>query len=254
MRRLLTTLLFIAGRKALMGYAGHIWSHGYTNWVERERDVKSMLKGDRKAFDLIDKYKPDYVTVGRHERNIGVNKQFFDINFNSVLQSETYTVYDLRQKKEHKAANDLSFDSKGEFSGHRKGLSVNYFPNASWKGEAVYKEVFDSVEFNWSNERSKPVKSPFSAIIEGYVDVKETGVYTFILVSDDGSWLYIDGELLVDNGGSHASKEKSGSLNLAKGKHAIKIKYFDGGGGAVLRLNWIVPGEEVVKSVNGLFF
>ncbi len=45
----------------------------------------------------------------------------------------------------------------------------------------------------------------------------------------------------------------SGSLTLGKGKHKIKIKYFDGGG-AVLRLSWIKPGEKVANSIEELSF
>jgi hypothetical protein len=67
-------------------------------------------------------------------------------------------------------------------------------------------------------------------------------MYTFKLTSDDGSWLYIDDMLVIDNGGIHAIKSVTGAVTLEKGTHKIMIKYFDGGGGAVFNLSWIPPG------------
>ena len=38
------------------------------------------------------------------------------------------------------------------------------------------------------------------------------------LVSDDGSTLYIDGSLVINNNGLHASSEHSGAVKLTKGR------------------------------------
>ena len=40
----------------------------------------------------------------------------------------------------------------------------------------------------------------FSARWSGYLFVNRAGVYTFALTSDDGSNLYLDGRLVVENG------------------------------------------------------
>ena len=34
-------LVFLSGRKTLMGFPGHIWSHGYQGSYQREKDVKN---------------------------------------------------------------------------------------------------------------------------------------------------------------------------------------------------------------------
>jgi len=111
----------------------------------------------------------------------------------------------------------------------------------NWEGEPVYEEINTDIEFNYSSDNEKPVSSPFSVLVEGYIDTDISGTYTFILTSDDGSWLYIDDILVIDNGGYHAAKSVTGSIILEGGQHKIMIKYFDGGGGAVLNLLWVPP-------------
>jgi hexosaminidase len=77
----------------------------------------------------------------------------------------------------------------------------------------------------------------FGVIYEGFIEAKEAGVYTFTLESDDGSVLFVDDELVVDNDFEHGSTQKTGLIPLAKGLHKIKLKYFDLGGATVLRLS-----------------
>ncbi|WP_316816352.1 family 20 glycosylhydrolase [Pedobacter nyackensis] len=78
---------------------------------------------------------------------------------------------------------------------------------------------------------------PFGVVYEGFVKAEEAGTYTFTLTSDDGSILFIDDELVVNNDFEHGSIQKSGMIPLAKGLHKIKLKYFDLGGASVLRLS-----------------
>ena len=76
------------------------------------------------------------------------------------------------------------------------------------------------------------MSSPFSALWKGFININAPGgKYTFKLTSDDGSWLYIDDILVIDNGGNHAMKSVTGMVNLEPGKHKIMIKHFDAGGG-----------------------
>ena len=66
----------------------------------------------------------------------------------------------------------------------------------------------------------------FALQFNGYVNITTAGSYTFYTSSDDGSNLYLDGALLVNNDGSHTSLEKSGVVTLAVGYHAIQVNYF----------------------------
>jgi hypothetical protein len=79
----------------------------------------------------------------------------------------------------------------------------------------------------------------FGAVWEGYVEVPVSGTYTFFINSDDGSKLYINGELMIDHDGDHSAIQKNGQTILAAGKHAIRIEYFQGRGGAHLQAGWV---------------
>ena len=68
-------------------------------------------------------------------------------------------------------------------------------------------------------------------VFNGYINVPSDGIYAFYTYSDDGSELWIDDELVVDNGGPHSSMERSGSIALRKGLHKIAVRYFDSNGG-----------------------
>lgn len=233
--------VFISGRKSLMGYPAHIWSHGYSDAHRREQDVQTMLKGKSNAIALINTYKPSYVTIGPHERRIGVNKAFFDTNYPCTITTENYKIYDLTNQKAKQPYSTL-VSNRQNLIDQKYGLRVCYYDNINCEGEPVYEEIVESIEFDWPNEGEKPVSSPFSAILKGSINIDTAGKYTFKITSDDGSWLYIDDILVIDNGGSHPIKSETGSLALEKGAHKITIKYFDRGGGAVLNLSWFPPG------------
>ena len=75
-------------------------------------------------------------------------------------------------------------------------------------------------------------------IFTGYLDIPEDGVYTFSLLSDDGSILKIHGDLVIDNDGPHAPKEILAQTALKKGLHPIEVRYFDSNGG-ILKMHRI---------------
>ena len=54
------------------------------------------------------------------------------------------------------------------------------------------------------------------------------GKYTFKLSSDDGTKLYIDDKLVLDNDFIHGLATVTGSLEIAKGPHRVRLSYFQG--------------------------
>ncbi|HYK76633.1 MAG TPA: family 20 glycosylhydrolase [Daejeonella sp.] len=83
----------------------------------------------------------------------------------------------------------------------------------------------------------------YGLILEGYIQIEEDGIYAFTTSSDDGSQLWIDGALVVDNDGRHTSFELTGATNLLKGLHKIQIRYFQAGGQSDLRVFMAQPGK-----------
>ncbi len=68
----------------------------------------------------------------------------------------------------------------------------------------------------------------FAIDYHGYFYIFDEALYLFKLGSDDGSKLFIDGELIIDNDGLHAPEIKKGKIKLAKGLHRINVQYFQG--------------------------
>jgi alpha-L-fucosidase len=79
---------------------------------------------------------------------------------------------------------------------------------------------------------------------EGIIEIPEDGVYDFYTDSDDGSELYINDSLLVDNDGLHGLKEMGNDVPLSKGYHKIKVNYFEKSGGDVLKVYFKAPGKQ----------
>lgn len=72
----------------------------------------------------------------------------------------------------------------------------------------------------------------------GWIDIPQEGVYTFETTSDDGSRMWIDDQLVVDNDGGHGMRFRSGRVALREGLHQVRVDYFQGGGGMGLEVWW----------------
>ena len=82
--------------------------------------------------------------------------------------------------------------------------------------------------------------------MRGRLKIETDGSYTFSLNSDDGSKLYIDGNLVVDNDGLHGMFARQGSVVLTAGDHNIEVQYFQGPRYEIgLQLSWQPPNGEM---------
>ncbi|MES1249442.1 MAG: PA14 domain-containing protein, partial [Chitinophaga rupis] len=82
----------------------------------------------------------------------------------------------------------------------------------------------------------------FALSFSGNLNIQTAGSYAFYLNSDDGSNLYLDGALIVNNDGLHNVLQKGVVLNLTAGSHPIRLDYFQGTGGQTLSLAYAGPG------------
>ncbi|HSQ61494.1 MAG TPA: PA14 domain-containing protein [Acidobacteriota bacterium] len=88
----------------------------------------------------------------------------------------------------------------------------------------------------------------------GTLTLPSTGTYTFYLTASDGAKLYIDGSLRVDNDGLHDVRERSASVSLTAGDHAVDVDYYEETGTAALILELAGPGiarSEIPASLWG---
>ncbi len=115
-----------------------------------------------------------------------------------------------------------------------KNVAIETLAKLKPKASGVVPEIVMNVP-----QRLEP--DEFALRFTGMVQVPKTGKYTFSIASDDGSRLYLDDKLLIDNDGLHGMVEKTGAVDLAAGSHPIVVTYFDNGGGDGLEVAWSGP-------------
>ena len=84
----------------------------------------------------------------------------------------------------------------------------------------------------------------FGLIFSGAIKAPADGVYTFFVLSNDGSRLFVDDRLVVENDGWHGANEKRGQIALKAGLHTIRAEYIQAGGGKALKVFIKGPGIE----------
>ena len=124
-----------------------------------------------------------------------------------------------------------------------EGLVGWYFANTTWAGSPV--RIVSDAELSAARMRRRWGGAPpeqFSVRWTGYLTVGRAGLYDFATTSDDGSWLYINDRLVVDNGGVHSSRTQAGRIELAEGSHKVRLEYVEAGAGSELSWSWARDG------------
>jgi len=83
--------------------------------------------------------------------------------------------------------------------------------------------------------------SNFAAYWYGNVQIKKAGVYNLCTDSDDGSRLFVDGHMIINDGGLHARVKVCGDTTLAAGIHLVTVWFFNGGGAAYQNIDYMGP-------------
>jgi hypothetical protein len=133
------------------------------------------------------------------------------------------------------------------------GLLGIYYNNRDWTGTPVYR-VDPTVAFNWDGEQSPaPTISGtnWSASWQGEVQANESGLYTFYATGDDGIRLWVNGQLICDGWVNQSPTTYSGTISLEAGQwYSIRMDYFQGGGGAVAKLEWDAGQAGVKEAIS----
>ena len=96
------------------------------------------------------------------------------------------------------------------------------------------------LNFNWGEGSPLPgiLTDNFSARWRGMITVPETAIYTFSLGSDDGSRLYINNQLVIDQWQDQGYTVRTADVGLSKGKHQVRVEYYEKTGAARISLDW----------------
>ncbi len=82
----------------------------------------------------------------------------------------------------------------------------------------------------------------FGVRFTGLINITQAGPTTFQTGSDDGTRVYIDGNLVVNNDGPHGVVLNSATVNLTAGLHNIQVDYVQGGGGDSIQVYYAPAG------------
>ena len=148
------------------------------------------------------------------------------------------------------AAENLEPGLSGEY--FDMGSLLEDFPTIPADKKPVLKRVDKTINFESTQEgfHGTQLVDFFFIRWTGKIRIPKDGNYTFILESDDGSRLFIDGKQIIDHNGLHGMEEKSGGAELKAGDHDIKIEFFENDVDAGCKFLWQPPGatKEIVPA------
>ena len=129
------------------------------------------------------------------------------------------------------------------------GLYTRYWDNIWFVGNASKIEIASEINYQWG------VDAAITDFGTNYISIRWEGkikppyneTYTFYLFSDDGSRLWIDKQLIIDNW-YQCCNESWGSTNLSSNTyHDIIIEYKQIRGDAYIELRW--SSQSILKSI-----
>ncbi|XWW44991.1 hypothetical protein JYG30_19970 [Fibrella sp. USSR17] len=135
-------------------------------------------------------------------------------------------------------------------TGQGTGLTGDYFDSFDLSGAIKMTRIDATINFNWGEASpGGGVNVDFSTRWTGQIEAPVAGNYVIQSNNDDGTRIWIDGNLIINDWNGHGPTIMTGSINLSAGKHEIKYEYNDTGGGAVAYLGWQIPGTSGVVMV-----
>jgi len=123
------------------------------------------------------------------------------------------------------------------------GLLGEYFANPAFEGEPA----FTAADTEFSTARmavrwNGPPPGQFAVRWMGFLTVSRAGLYDFALTSDDEAQLVVDNRVVVENADTRGLTTRTGSAQLARGTHAVALRYVQFGGGSALEWAWAREG------------
>lgn len=103
-----------------------------------------------------------------------------------------------------------------------------------------------------SDEVKEEIKSNTLVRFRTTLQVENEDRFTFYTNSDDGSKLWVNNELVVDNDGDHGVIEKNGSISLKPGTYPLEVIWFNGGGSGWLNVDYktkTIPKQVLPTSI-----
>ncbi|HEX9002072.1 MAG TPA: hypothetical protein VGB07_19345, partial [Blastocatellia bacterium] len=90
------SVVALTGRQSVMGYPGHLWTHGI-DYGQRENEVKAIYRGGPESAKPLASLNVDYVVIGPAEQSqMQVAENFFTALYPVVIDHAGYRVYRVK--------------------------------------------------------------------------------------------------------------------------------------------------------------
>ncbi len=170
----------------------------------------------------------------------------FDLTDMTKATAADPSVKAARLAKSAAASSTVHLASMTPASG--TGLMAQYFSQID-ESELAQTVVDAMPDYNWSD--TGPLNTAlsqlenYSVVWTGFIEAPVTGAYTFFWSTDDGMQVAVDGQLVVDSFNFQGEGAPQASLPIllnAGQRYPIRVRWFQGRGGAAAHVYWQLPG------------
>jgi len=131
----------------------------------------------------------------------------------------------------------------------------DYYPTHTFEGAPILRRDAD-IDFSWG--RKPPLErisaDLFSMRWDTCMVLREATQVHFLLTSDDGSKLFLDGETVIDLWEAKGKAKLDKAVELEAGVHHLRLDYFERRGSAQVVLQASVDGEKPGPIPRGLLY
>ena len=123
--------------------------------------------------------------------------------------------------------------------------TASYFNNKNLSGTAVLTQQETAINYDWAGGTPTPLvnKDSFSVRWTRTLNVPTAGTYRFTATTDDGMRVWVDNAILIDSWYDSQVHSLSADVYLPAGDHQLKVEYYEAGGQAVAKVNWIATAN-----------
>lgn len=200
-------------------------------YIDKEAEVRMGVKGDAEIRYTTDGSVPT--------ENSMLYNGTFKLTKSTVIWAKAF----LSENQESNVSKAFYRMVK---KGSKNGIRYKYYEG---KKEWKFLPVFESLKplktgttYEFRIDDINEVEGQYGIQYISNIQIDATGEYRFYINSDDGSKLYINGNLVVDNDGGHGTIERMGRVSLTPGRHKIRVDYHNQAGGAWLDAFYKGPG------------
>jgi hypothetical protein len=168
-----------------------------------------------------------------------------DVTLDGVVKGDAAT--ETRVWIEYGQYTNVPGTAANYFYGYTNTAAVRNLTQMNFDAPPQYAGLFTNIAFSVCASCPPPEwpggpTNYFAARYLGRIFLPAPGLYTFYANSDDGSQLYMDGQLIVTNDGIHTPIERGAAINLGAGYHWLEARMFDYTNAATFFVSYSGPG------------